>query len=81
MFFRFTARRTFDQEWSGGQNPEWGGCVNLRCRWDYQSKEPLGNGVGGLGREHIARGKEWHKFTNRGKIPVDLAIRRYSAGD
>ena len=41
----------------------------------------MGNGVDGPGREHIAGGKEWHKFTNRGKIAVDLAIRRYLAGD
>ena len=41
----------------------------------------MGNGVEGLGREHIVGGKEWCKFTNRGKIAVDLAILRYSAGD
>ena len=33
------------------------GAFNVICRWDYQSKEPLGNGVGGLDREHIAGGK------------------------
>ena len=41
----------------------------------------MGNGVEGLGREHIAGGKEWRKFTNRGKIAIDLAIKRYLAGD
>ena len=64
LVFRFTSRRIFDQERSRGQTLEWGGCVNVRCRWDYQSKESLGNGVEGPGREHIAGGKEWHKFTN-----------------
>ena len=80
LVFSFTSRRIFDQEWSGGQNPKWSRCVNVRCRWDYQSKEPLGNGVKFSGREHIAGGKQWHKFTNRGKIVIDLAIKRYLAG-
>ena len=53
----------------------------MRCGWDYQRKEPLGNGVKGPSREHIARGKEWRKFTNRDKIAVDLAIRRSLVGD
>ena len=44
-------------------------------------KEPLGNGVKGMGKEHIAGGKEWREFTNTCKIVVDLAIKRYSAGD
>ena len=52
----------------------------MRCGRDYQRKEPLGNGVEDLGREHIAAGEEWHKFTTRGKIAIDLAIRRYLAG-
>ena len=41
----------------------------------------MGNGVEGPGREHIVGGKERRKFTNRGKIAVDLAIIRYLAGD
>ena len=41
----------------------------------------MGNGLDGTGREHIVGGKEWHKFTNRGKITVHLAIKRYLAGD
>ena len=41
----------------------------------------IGNGVEGSGREHFAGGKEWCEFKNRGKIAVDLAIRRYLAGD
>ena len=41
----------------------------------------MGNGVEGSGREHIAGGKEWRKFTNIGKIAVKLAIRRYLVGD
>ena len=41
----------------------------------------MGNGVRGPGREHIVGGKEWHKFTNIGKIVVDLAIRRYLVDD
>ena len=57
LVFRFTSHRIFGQEWSGGHTPEWNGCVNVRCRWDYQSKGPLGNGVEGLGREHFAGGK------------------------
>ena len=81
LVFRFTSRKIFDQERSRGHTPEWGGCVNVICRWDYQSKEPLGNGIEGLGREHIAGGKEWHKFTNRGKIAADLVIRIYLLGD
>ena len=41
----------------------------------------MGNGFDGLGREHIVGGKEWCKFTNRGKIAADIAIRRYLVGD
>ena len=41
----------------------------------------MGNVVRGQGREHIAGGKQWCKFTNRGEIAVDLAIRRFLAGD
>ena len=40
----------------------------------------MGNGFECPGREHIAGGKEWTEFTNRGKIAVDLAIMRYLAG-
>ena len=81
LVFRFTSCKIFDQERLGGQTPEWNWCINVRCRWDYQSKGPLGNGVEGPGREHFEGGKEWHEFTNRGKITIDLAIRRYLAGD
>ena len=41
LVFRFTSSGIFDQERSGGQTPEWSRCVNVRCRWDYQSKGPL----------------------------------------
>ena len=41
----------------------------------------MGNGFEGPGREHIVGGKKWHKFANIGKIAIDLAIKRYLAGD
>ena len=41
----------------------------------------MGNGVEVLGMKHFAGGTEWHEFTNRGKIAVDLVIRRYLMGD
>ena len=41
LVFRFTSCGIFDQERSGCQTPEWSGRLNVRCRWDYQSKGPL----------------------------------------
>ena len=79
--FHLYSRKIFDQERSGGQTPEWGRCVDVRCKQDYQRKEPLGNGVEGPGREHIAGDKEWREITYRGKIATNLAIMRYLAGD
>ena len=72
--YQICSRKIFNRERSGGQIPGWGRYVVIRSRWDDHRGGPLSNGVDSPGMEHVAGGKEVHKFTNRGKVASHISI-------
>ena len=81
LIYQICSRKIFYQVRSGGQIPKWDRYVIIRCKWDDQRGEPLGNGDNGPGMEHVTGGKELQKFTDRGKVSAHISIRRYLACD